>query len=328
MANVSIRDLVVEYSSGGYAVRPFDNFNLELESGEMVLLLGASGSGKSTLLSILGSLLSPTAGSVHVGGTEITTLTGSALTAYRRRGVGFVFQGFNLIPSLDARENVMMPALAAGESRAAARARAEALLTTVGLAERMRHKPAAMSGGQQQRVAIARALVLEPPLVIADEPTASLDYVQVDAVIRHLRDLAAPGRTVVISTHDDRLLPLADRLVELTPRAAAEDRAPERIALAPGEVLFHQGDPGALVHEVDAGAVEIVRTLSGGGEELLQVVEPGGYFGELAPLFGLRRAATARAGRAGATVTGYTVRDFRARRGDAFAGGRPTGGPR
>ena len=324
MANVSIRDLIVEYSSGGYAVRPFDNFNLDLESGEMVLLLGASGSGKSTLLSILGSLLSPTAGSVRVGDTEITNLSGKALTEYRQRGVGFIFQGFNLIPSLDARENVMMPALAAGVPRAAARARAEELLTTVGLAERMHHRPSAMSGGQQQRVAIARALVLEPPLVIADEPTASLDYIQVDAVVRHLRDLAAPGRTVIISTHDDRLLPLADRLVELTPRAVAEDRDPERTELAAGEVLFHQGDPGILVFEVDAGTVEIVRALAGGGEELLQVVEAGGYFGELAPLFGLKRAATARAGDGGATVTGYTVRDFRARHGDAFAGGRAT----
>jgi len=322
MANVSIRDLVVEYSSGGYAVRPFDNFNLELGSGEMVLLLGASGSGKSTLLSILGSLLTPTAGTVRVGDTEVTALSGAELTAYRQRGVGFIFQGFNLIPSLDARENVMMPAVAAGVPRAQARARAEELLTMVGLAERMRHRPNAMSGGQQQRVAIARALALEPSLIIADEPTASLDYVQVDAVIRHLRDLAAPGRTVVISTHDDRLIPLADRLVELTPRAVADDREPECTDLAAGEVLFHQGDQGALVYEVDGGTIEIVRALTGGGEELLQIVEPGGYFGELAPMFGLKRAATARAGSGGAVVTGYTVRDFRTRHGDAFAGGR------
>ena len=315
MAQVSIRDLVVEYSSGGYAVRPFDHYDLELESGEMVLLLGASGSGKSTLLSILGSLLTPTSGSVTVAGTEVTALGGRDLMRYRQRGVGFIFQGFNLIPSLTARENVVLPMVTAGVSRREARARADELLAMVGLAERTHHRPAAMSGGQQQRVAIARALALAPPLIIADEPTASLDYVQVDAVIRHLRDLAAPGRTVVIATHDDRLIPLADRLVELTPRAVPSERGPERRDLAADEVLFRQGDAGDLVYEVESGTVVVARALVGGGEEILQVVESGGYFGELAPLFGLARAATARGGPGGAVVTGYSVRDFRDRHG-------------
>lgn len=314
MAQVSIRDLVVEYSSGGYAVRPFDRYDLELESGEMVLLLGASGSGKSTLLSILGSLLTPTSGSVTVAGTEVTALGGRDLMRYRQRGVGFVFQGHNLIASLTARENVVLPMVTAGVPRREARTRADELLAMVGLAERTHHRPAAMSGGQQQRVAIARALALAPPLIIADEPTASLDYIQVDAVIRHLRDLAAPGRTVVIATHDDRLIPLADRLVELTPRAVPSERGPERRDLGADEVLFRQGDPGDLVYEVESGTVVIVRALAGGGEEILQVVEPGRYFGELAPLFGFPRAGTARAGSAGAVVTGYSVRDFRDRR--------------
>ncbi|MFO1537659.1 MAG: ATP-binding cassette domain-containing protein [Actinomycetota bacterium] len=318
MAQVAIRDLVVEYSSGGYAVRPFDHYDLELESGEMVLLLGASGSGKSTLLSILGSLLTPTSGSVTVGDTEVTALGGRDLMRYRQRGVGFIFQGFNLIASLTARENVVLPMVTAGVSRRDARTRADELLTMVGLGERMHHRPGAMSGGQQQRVAIARALALAPPLIIADEPTASLDYIQVDAVIRHLRDLAAPGRTVVIATHDDRLIPLADRLVELTPRAVATERPPEPRTLGIDELLFRQGDPGDLVYEVDSGTVVIVRALTGGGEEILQVVEPGGYFGELAPLFGLARAATARGGPGGAVVTGYSVRDFRDRHGEAL----------
>jgi len=318
MAHVQIRDLVVEYSSGGYAVRPFDGYDLDLESGEMVLLLGASGSGKSTLLSILGSLLTPTSGTVTVGGTEVTALAGRDLMRYRQRGLGFIFQGFNLIASLTARENVILPMVTAGVSRRDAAARADELLAMVGLAERTRHRPGAMSGGQQQRVAIARALALEPPLIIADEPTASLDYIQVDAVIRHLRDLAAPGRTVVIATHDERLVPLADRLVELTPRAAPSEHASERRELGAGEVLFRQGDRGELVYEVETGAVEVVRALVGGGEEILQVVEPGGYFGELAPVFGLARAATARGGPAGAVVTGYSVREFRDRHGGAL----------
>jgi putative ABC transport system ATP-binding protein len=326
MPDVSIKDLTIEYSSGGYAVRPFESYNLELNTGELVLLLGASGCGKTTLLSVLASLLSPTSGTVRVGETEVTALKGDALTQYRRTGVGVVFQGFNLISSLTARENVEVPMRTVGKSRAEARTRAEELLTMVGLEERMGHRPGAMSGGQQQRVAIARALALDPPLVVADEPTASLDYIQVDGVIRHLRDLAAPGRIVVISTHDERLLPLADRVVELTPRAILDQRPPERCELGPGQYLFRQGDQGTLVYEVDEGAVEIVRELAEGGEELLQVLEPGGYFGELAPMFGLRRAASARGGPAGAVVTGYNLRDFRARRGSDALGLLGAGG--
>ncbi len=315
MPDVTISDLTIEYSSGGYVVRPFEHFNLDLKTGQLVLLLGASGCGKTTLLSVLASLLSPTSGTVRVGDTEVTALKGAALTEYRRTGVGVVFQGFNLIPSLNARENIEVSMRAAGRTRAEARARSEELLTMVGIQDRAGYRPAAMSGGQQQRVAIARALALDPPLILADEPTASLDYIQVDSVIRHLRDLAAPGRIVVISTHDERLLPLADRVVELTPRAVLDQRPPERVELASGEFLFRQGDQGVLVYEVDEGTIEVVRDLAEGGEELLQVIEPGGYFGELAPMFGLRRAASARAGAANAVVTGYNLRDFRARRG-------------
>jgi putative ABC transport system ATP-binding protein len=315
MPDVAIKDLTIEYSSGGYVVRPFEHYDLEMKTGQLVLLLGASGCGKTTLLSVLASLLSPTSGTVTVGDVEVTALKGAALTEYRRTGVGVVFQGFNLIPSLSARENVEVTMRAAGRTRNEARARSEELLSMVGLLDRAGHRPGAMSGGQQQRVAIARALALDPPLIVADEPTASLDYIQVDGVIRHLRELAAPGRIVVISTHDERLLPLADRVVELTPRAVIEQRAPERNDLEPGALLFRQGDQGTFVYEVDEGAIEIVRELAEGGEELLQVVEPGGYFGELAPMFGLRRAATARAGASGAVVTGYSLRDFRARRG-------------
>jgi putative ABC transport system ATP-binding protein len=318
MPDVSIQELTMEYSSGGYAVRPFDEFNLELKTGELVLLLGASGCGKTTLLSMLASLLTPTFGKITVGDIEVTSLTGKQLTEYRRNTVGVVFQAFNLIPSLTARENVSVSLRNAGRSRRAARTRADELLQMVGLHDRMGHKPGMLSGGQKQRVAIARALALDPPLIVADEPTASLDYVQVDGVIRLLRELAAPGRIVVIATHDERLLPLADRVVELTPRASSgESRPPERVELAAGQVLFRQGDVGELVYEVDSGAIEIVRDLADGGEELLTVVEPSGYFGELAPMFGLRRAATARAGAAPTVVTGYTLRDFRARRGHA-----------
>jgi putative ABC transport system ATP-binding protein len=152
---------------------------------------------------------------------------------------------------------------------------------------------------------------------VADEPTASLDYVQVDGVIRLLRELAAPGRVVVIATHDERLLPLADRVVELTPRPSSESRPADRVELAAGEILFRQGAVGDLVYEVDSGRIDIIQEQSDGGETQLAVVDAGNYFGELAPMFGLRRSATARAGADGpAVVTGYTLRDFRTRRGE------------
>jgi putative ABC transport system ATP-binding protein len=314
MPGVEIRDLTIEYSSGGYAVRPIDHLDLELADGELVLLLGASGSGKTTLLSTLASILAPTSGSIRVGDVEVTTLSGKALAEYRRHTVGIVFQAFNLIPSLTARDNVVVALRNAGVPTRDARAKAEALLAGVDLTDRMQHRPGDLSGGQQQRVAIARAIALDPPLVVADEPTAHLDYIQVDGVLRLLRDLAQPGRVVVVSTHDERLLPLADRVIELTPRATSETRPPEPRTLSPGELLFRQGDPGDLVYIVDEGAVELVRELAGGGDELLTIVEPGGYFGELAPMFGLRRSATARATDRGAQVTGYSLRDFRAQR--------------
>jgi putative ABC transport system ATP-binding protein len=317
MPDIHVRDLTMEYSSGGYVVRPFQHFDLDLSTGDLALLLGASGCGKTTLLSMLATILTPTSGSIHVGDIEVTRLKGSQLAAYRQRTVGVVFQSFNLVPSLTAQENIYVAMRYAGVSRKAARTRSEELLSMVGLEDRMHHRPGKLSGGQKQRVAIARALALDPPLIIADEPTASLDYVQVDGVIRLLRELAAPGRVVVIATHDERLLPLADRVVELTPRPTSESRPPERVELSAGQVLFRQGDPGDLVYEVEQGRIEIAHELSHGGENLLAVVEPGNYFGELAPMFGLRRSATARAGAdKPAVVTGYTLRDFRARRGE------------
>ena len=305
-----ITDLTVEYTSGGYAVRPLDRFNARIESGELVLLLGASGCGKTTLLSALASILTPTSGSIRLGDLEVVGLRKAALTQYRRKTVGVVFQAFNLVPSLSALENVMLPMRSAGVGAGAARARATELLGQVGLADRVAHKPGDMSGGQQQRVAIARALVHDPVLLLADEPTAHLDYIQVDGVIRLLRELAQPGRMVVVATHDERMVPLADRVVELSAHATPESGPPERVAVDATQTLFQQGDPGDRVYVVESGAVELVRGLADGGEELLAVAGPGDYFGELAPLFGLQRSATARA-RSDSVVMSYSIRDFR-----------------
>jgi putative ABC transport system ATP-binding protein len=310
MDELRARGLTVEYSSGGYVARPIDSLDLDVASGELVLLLGASGCGKTTLLSALAGILTPTSGAIHFGDVEVTGLRGQALTNYRRSTVGIVFQAFNLVPSLSARENVEVPLRAAAVKGRRARARAEQLLEEVDLRDRARHRPGDLSGGEQQRVAIARALAHDPPLLLADEPTAHLDYIQVDGVLRLLRAVACPGRIVVVATHDERLLPLADRVVELSPRAAGAARPPERLKLAPGDTVFEQGSWGDLVYVVEEGSVEIVRRRADGDEERVTEIGPGGYFGELAPLFGLQRSATARA-RTAATVTGYTLRDFR-----------------
>jgi putative ABC transport system ATP-binding protein len=307
---LSIKDLTIEYSSGGYVVRPISNLSLEAGEGKLVLLLGASGCGKTTLLSVIAGLLTPASGSVRVVDTEVVGLSGSALTQYRRHTVGVVFQAFNLLPALTASENVAVPLRAAGWSKAKARARADELLATVDLSERAHHLPGDMSGGQQQRVAIARGLAHDPPVLLADEPTAHLDYLQVEGVIRLLRSLADSGRLVVVATHDDRLVPLADAIVNLTPRADTTEREPERVELAAGEVLFREGDHGDLVYVIDEGEVDLFRQRDDGSEELLDRALAGAYFGELAPMLGLPRSATARAVTP-AVLTGYTLRSFR-----------------
>ena len=158
---------------------------------------------------------------IKFGDVDVTSLDARGLSKYRRETVGIVFQAFNLVPSLTALENVMVPLRAAGMSRAAARKRAEELLSRVGLQDRMTHRPGDLSGGQQQRVAVARAIALDPPLVLADEPTAHLDFIQVEEVLRLIRELASGDRMVVVATHDSRILPLADRVVELVPDFAS-----------------------------------------------------------------------------------------------------------
>jgi putative ABC transport system ATP-binding protein len=312
LPDVVVRDLVIAYSSGGYTARPIDGLSLDAHAGQLILLLGASGCGKTSLLSVLAGILTPTSGSVHVQGTEVTTLSPTELLRYRRDTVGVVFQSFNLVPSLSALENVMLPLLSAGEKRRVARDRARSLLLQMDLGDRLDHRPNGLSGGEQQRVAIARALAHEPRVLLADEPTAHLDYIQVESVIRLLRQLADEGRLVIVATHDERMIPLADRVVNLTARPELESRSPERLSLAPGEVVFRQGEPGELVYVVERGAITLLRERDDGSEERVAVVEPPRYFGELAPMFGLRRSATARAS-VGSTVVGYTLRDFRDR---------------
>lgn len=206
------------YEVGGEEVVAVDHANLEVASGEIVALVGPSGSGKTTLRSIAGGLLSPTAGSVTVGGKEISGFSARELTDFRRTSVGFVFQSVNLIPFLTARENLLVVNELAGRSgkRDDAAARADQLLDELGLTDRAGNLPAQLSGGQRQRVAIGRSLMNEPNLVMFDEPTSSLDSTLGDQVVKLIRnEMKERGTAAIIVTHDDRITHYADRTVHI-----------------------------------------------------------------------------------------------------------------
>jgi putative ABC transport system ATP-binding protein len=309
---LAVEDLTVSFDSGGYVIKPLDGVSFVAEDGELVVVLGPSGCGKTTLLSCLAGLLSPTSGQITLGDIRVTDLRGGSLASYRRETVGVVFQAFNLIASLTARGNVIVPMRLFGMPRARAKARAAELLERVSLSERANHRPAQMSGGQQQRVAIARALVHDPPLILADEPTAHLDHIQVEGILRLLRELAAPGRIVIVSTHDDRVTQLADRVIELAPSLpdSNADREPETVTLVAGEILFRQGQRGDLIYYVESGFLEVYGERTDGTLEVLSQVGPGNYVGELGPILNLPRSASVRAIEDSAVV-GYTVRAFR-----------------
>jgi putative ABC transport system ATP-binding protein len=200
--------------------------DLDLAPGELTLLVGPSGCGKTTLISILAGTLDPTAGEVSVLGVDVRRLSKRGKAAFRAKNVGFVFQQFNLLSSLTTAENVAVPLVINGFSRAAAVARATEMLNAVGLADRVRSLPSQMSGGQQQRVAIARALVHQPRLLVADEPTSAVDARTGQAVMELIRRVALqPDRVAVVVTHDARVFGFADRIITLEDgRVAGEER--------------------------------------------------------------------------------------------------------
>jgi ABC-type lipoprotein export system ATPase subunit len=204
------------YGRGDARVRALDGIDLEIAAGEFVVVAGASGSGKTTLLQLLGALDGPTAGEIAFDGRDLATLGPRELTRIRRRELGFVFQQFNLIPTLRARENVEAAAAPLRLASAERRARAEELLERVGLGRRTRHLPGQLSGGEQQRVAIARALVNAPRVVLADEPTGNLDSRTGREVLALLRELTGEGgRTMVLISHDPEIAAGAGRLIRL-----------------------------------------------------------------------------------------------------------------
>ncbi|HET7571315.1 MAG TPA: ABC transporter ATP-binding protein [Gaiellaceae bacterium] len=211
---VSARDLTRRYGEGATAVEALRGVDLDVRSGELVAVMGPSGSGKSTLMHILAGLDKPTTGTVTIAGTEITTLNDAKLTHLRREHIGFVFQFFNLLPMLDAEENVVLPLSISGEKPD--KAWLDELLARMGLDQRRSHRPSELSGGQQQRVAIARSLVTRPTILFADEPTGNLDSKTGGEILELMRDsVDSYGQTTVMVTHEPRAASIADRILFL-----------------------------------------------------------------------------------------------------------------
>lgn len=190
------------YRNGLYEVRALDNINLSIDKGEFVAIVGRSGSGKSTLMNIIGTLDSPSSGSYLLDGTDVSSLNDYKLSHVRGNMIGFIFQGFNLIPNMTAQENVEMPLLYRGFNRSDRAKLSKAALEKVGLANRINHLPSQMSGGQQQRVAIARAIASSPPIILADEPTGNLDSSSGKEILEILKNLNLNGHTLIMITHD------------------------------------------------------------------------------------------------------------------------------
>ncbi len=212
---IEVENLIKVYRRGEIEVIAIRDVSLRIEKGEMVILMGPSGSGKTTFLHLLGGIDRPTAGKIVVNGRNIAFFNDRELTEYRRKEVGMVFQFFNLIPTLTAMENVMLPMQFIGIPKRERVERAEKLLEMVGLLDRKEHYPDEMSGGEQQRVAIAVAMANDPPLILADEPTGELDTETGLKIIKLFKKLNDMGKTVIIATHDLRLKDYATRVLEI-----------------------------------------------------------------------------------------------------------------
>ena len=214
---IDIKNLYKIYNEGQESeVRALDGVSLQIDRGEFVAIIGQSGSGKSTLMNILGCLDIPTYGDYHLDGTDVTELTDKQLAHIRNKQIGFIFQGYNLIPALSARENVELPLIYQGVGMGQRAQRAMESLERVGMADRADHKPSEMSGGQQQRVAIARAIAARPPIIMADEPTGALDSRTGKHVLEILHGLHDDGVTIILITHDNGIAATAERVVRIS----------------------------------------------------------------------------------------------------------------
>ncbi len=214
-ALVEIRDMSKIYNPGENEVRALDHVSLTIQKGEFVAIIGQSGSGKSTLMNMIGCLDVPTEGTYILNGQDVSSLKDDELSDIRNREIGFIFQGFNLIPNLTARENVELPLIYRGVSQKERHELSERALKIVGLEHRMNHRPSEMSGGQQQRVAIARAIAQAPPVILADEPTGNLDSTSSKEIINVLKELHEDGRTIILITHDNDIAAQAKRVVRI-----------------------------------------------------------------------------------------------------------------
>ncbi len=223
---IRARAVTRDFTAGQQIVRVLHGIDVDIRAGELTYLVGESGSGKTTLISIMCGILYPTSGEVSVFGTDIYGLSDNDLVAFRLRNIGFIFQQYNLIPSIDAASNAAVPLIAQGVARAEARDRATAMLAALNIADQADKLPNQLSGGQQQRVAIARALVHAPRLVVCDEPTAALDARSGRGVMDLLREVAvAADRACIIVTHDNRIFDLADRILMLEDGRITHDGA-------------------------------------------------------------------------------------------------------
>lgn len=214
-ALIEIQDMCKIYNPGENEVRALDHVTVTIEEREFVAIIGQSGSGKSTLMNMLGCLDIPTSGTYRLHGQDVSSLSDNELSDIRNREIGFIFQGFNLIPNLTALENVELPLIYRGVGKAKRMELSKMALEKVGLAQRMSHKPSEMSGGQQQRVAIARAIAQAPPVILADEPTGNLDSHSTKEIMAILKALHEEGRTVILITHDNGIAMQAKRIIKI-----------------------------------------------------------------------------------------------------------------
>ena len=222
-ALVEIRDICKIYNPGENEVRALDHVSLTIEEQEFVAIIGHSGSGKSTLMNMLGCLDVPTSGSYYLHGHDVAGMSDNELSDIRNQEIGFIFQGFNLIPSLTALENVELPLIYRGVSKRERVRLSDLALSKVGLQNRKSHKPSEMSGGQQQRVAIARAIAQAPPIILADEPTGNLDSASTREIMEILKKLHEEGRTVILITHDNEIAAQAKRVIRIMDGKIVED---------------------------------------------------------------------------------------------------------
>ena len=222
-ALIHIENMKKIYNPGENEVRALDGIDLDTEKGDLVAIVGHSGSGKSTLMNMLGCLDTPTSGKYVLDGQDVASMTDNQLADVRNKEIGFIFQGFNLISNLDAVENVELPLVYRGVSKNERKQLAMEALKSVGLEDRMKHKPNEMSGGQQQRVAVARAVAAKPPIILADEPTGNLDTKSTQEIMEILKELHRSGRTVIIITHDEEIASQAHRVIRILDGRIEED---------------------------------------------------------------------------------------------------------